>query len=309
MISNDVVRPRWKDLLGKLQDQRDISLQQFLKANGISIEELYRRRGGWTALRREVGHIGPAPDPAIDAQLGRAFGRMLHIDDDLRLRFLATLMEGQRPTGLRAERLLGMLDAALWGGAESVTSAAMRLARINSDRAAELKDLAQILRDRGREAGMSVDPVVPLSLHARYTKNEVLAAFGVDKPAHMREGVKHVPHHKADLFFVTMIKNEGQYSESTRYQDYAIDEHLFHWESQSTLRPGAATAIRYISGKSTVHLFLRRSKNDEGFGAPPYTYAGPMRYVSHEGERPIRFVWKLEHPLPPDVHQYASIAG
>lgn len=31
-----------------------------------------------------------------------------------------------------------------------------------------------------------------------------------------------------------------------------------------------------------------------------------MRYVSHEGERPVRFVWRLDHPLPPEVFHYAK---
>jgi hypothetical protein len=57
---------------------------------------------------------------------------------------------------------------------------------------------------------------------------------------------------------------------------------------------------------STVHLFVRQSNRDEGWGAPPYLYAGPMTYVSHEGSRPIRFHWRLEYALPADVYHYAK---
>jgi hypothetical protein len=147
---------------------------------------------------------------------------------------------------------------------------------------------------------------VPLHVHARYTKNEALAAFGVDKPAHMREGVKYVEEHKADLFFVTIDKSEDHFSPTTLYHDRAITEELFQWESQSGLRSNTATARRYISGESTVHLMIRQTKRDEGLGAPPYIYAGPMRYVRHENEQPIRFVWRLDHPLPPAVFHYAK---
>ncbi|GAA2865765.1 hypothetical protein GCM10020220_063850 [Nonomuraea rubra] len=51
---------------------------------------------------------------------------------------------------------------------------------------------------------------------------------------------------------------------------------------------------------------MLRSKREEGLGAPPFTYAGPVQYVSHEGERPIRFVWRLKHALPPEVFHYAK---
>lgn len=31
-----------------------------------------------------------------------------------------------------------------------------------------------------------------------------------------------------------------------------------------------------------------------------------MTYVSHEGSRPIRFRWQLDHALPADVYHYAK---
>ena len=33
-------------------------------------------------------------------------------------------------------------------------------------------------------------------------------------------------------------------------------------------------------------------------GAAAYTYLGWANYVSHEGEKPINIVWKLEQPIP-----------
>lgn len=159
----------------------------------------------------------------------------------------------------------------------------------------------------GSDAG---EGPIPLHLHARYSKNEALAAFGVDRPANMREGVKWVEEHQADLFFVTIDKSEDHYSPTTMYHDRAITPELFQWESQSVLRSAMPTAQRYINHVehgSSVHLFLRRSKKDEGLGAPPYVYAGPMVYQEHSGERPIRFLWRLESPLPADVFHNAKV--
>ncbi len=293
---------KWRDLERELRELGDVSLSTFLEETGLDVEDLYRNRPGWASLRHSAGLDVAVPDVG----LGRAFSRMLHMDDVERLSFLEGVLDGQRPQSPRELRLLAMLDAMVWGGRDPVSGVESRLARLTGARAAELRELAQLLRAKIRHVSPLLDPIVPLHLHARYSKNEVLAAFGVDRPAHMREGVKYVEEHRADLFFVTIDKAEDAYSPTTLYHDRAISEDLFQWESQSTLRSSAATARRYVSGESTVYLLIRQSKRDEGLGAPPYTYAGPMRYVSHEGERPIRFVWRLDHQLPPEVFHYAK---
>ncbi|MFI9845215.1 DUF3427 domain-containing protein [Nonomuraea sp. NPDC051941] len=292
----------WRDLARELRELGDVSMSAFLRETGLDVEDLYRRRQGWAALRHAAGLDAVAPDEG----LGRALGRMLHIDDVERLTFVSDVLASRAPRSPRELRLMAMLDAMLWGGTEPVSGMEARLARLTGARAAELGELADVLRSGIRHVAPRLDAVVPLHVHARYSKNEVLAAFGIDRPAHMREGVKYVQEHRADLFFVTVDKAEDHYSPTTLYHDRAISEELFQWESQSTLRASAATARRYLTGESTVHLLVRQSKRDEGLGAPPYTYAGPMRYVSHEGERPIRFVWRLDHPLPPEVFHYAK---
>ncbi|MEU4573602.1 DUF3427 domain-containing protein [Nonomuraea sp. NPDC023979] len=293
----------WRDLARELRDLGDVRLPTFLQETGLDVEDLYRRsRQGWASLRHAAGFSSTPGDEA----LGRAFGRMLHIDDVERLAFLTEVLAGKAPQSPRELRLMAMLDAMLWGGTEPISGMETRFARLTGARADELKELANVLRSGLRHVAPPLDPVVPLHVHARYSKNEVLAAFGIDKPAHMREGVKYVQEHRADLFFVTIDKLEDHYSPTTLYADRAISEDLFQWESQSTLRSSAATARRYVTGESTIHLLIRQSKRDEGLGAPPYTYAGPMRYVSHEGERPVRFVWRLDHRLPPEVFHYAK---
>lgn len=104
-------------------------------------------------------------------------------------------------------------------------------------------------------------------------------------PGALREGVKWVESERADIFFVTIVKSEQHYSPTTMYADRAITDRLFQWESQSTTSSASPTGQRYInpvSRGSTVHLFVRWSKNPDGdLGAPPYLHAGPMTYESH----------------------------
>ena len=89
----------------------------------------------------------------------------------------------------------------------------------------------------------------PLTLHASYTRDELLTALGhwtrTEQPE-MREGVLHLPEIRADVFFVTLQKTEKDYSPTTMYQDYAINERLFHWQSQSTTSADSPTGRRYV---------------------------------------------------------------
>lgn len=41
----------------------------------------------------------------------------------------------------------------------------------------------------------------------------------------------------------------------------------------------------------------------------PYLFAGPVRYVSHESEKPMRIIWELEHPLPPEFFREVKVAA
>ncbi|GAB3405061.1 DUF3427 domain-containing protein [Flindersiella endophytica] len=294
---------RWRDLAAELRSYGDPSLPEFLAETGLELEDLYRRgRAGWTGLRRTAG-LDDDPADETDRKLGSAIGRMLHIDDPSRLEDLARLPETPRAG------VLNMLDVALWGGSDRKSEAEERLRKLIDEhprRCEELQVVADLLRAKIRR----VTPAVGLlCLHARYSKNEALAAFGVDRPAHVREGVKWVADARADLFFVTIDKAEEHYSPTTMYHDRAITPELFQWESQSVRRPHHRDPQRYIHHEelgSTVHLFVRQSNRDEGWGAPPYLYAGPMTYVSHQGSRPIRFHWRLRHALPADVYHYAK---
>jgi hypothetical protein len=111
---------------------------------------------------------------------------------------------------------------------------------------------------------------------------------------------------------VTLRKTERHYSPTTMYQDRAISPSLFQWESQSTTSTASPTGQRYLHHRAlgtTVHLFIRESKEADGdLGAPPYLYAGPATYVRHSNDRPIQILWSLDTDLPADIFHAARIA-
>ena len=131
----------------------------------------------------------------------------------------------------------------------------------------ELRSVIDLSFDAARHravelTGSLVD--VPLRVHARYQREEVLAALGYAsmdrKPNSFREGVLYVPECNVDAFFVNLKKSEEDFSPTTMYRDYPISPTLFHWESQSVTSVASPTGQRYVNGTSTVLLFVRETK-------------------------------------------------
>ncbi|HLR54797.1 MAG TPA: DUF3427 domain-containing protein [Pseudogracilibacillus sp.] len=146
--------------------------------------------------------------------------------------------------------------------------------------------------------------ITPLTVHSVYSRDQLLAAleyYNEERRPEFREGVKHFKDKNTDIFLITLNKSEKDFSPSTLYEDYAINEKLFHWQSQSRLTITSPTAQRYIHHKENNHqiaLFVREYKQEFGYTAP-YTFLGTCEYVSHSGEKPISFVWRLKDELPP----------
>ena len=150
--------------------------------------------------------------------------------------------------------------------------------------------------------GMAVTFVITIASLVTYFVRQLLVALDFLKPATVREGVKWLPEKQMDVFFVTLNKADKDYSPTTMYHDYSINENLFHWQSQSTTAADSPTGQRYIHHRergSKVLLFVREFKADRiTGGAEAYTFLGTANYVKHSGSRPMNITWKLDRPIP-----------
>ena len=162
-----------------------------------------------------------------------------------------------------------------------------------------------IIKENGKEVYRCSTPDCTnrsSTTHWTYTRDQLLVALDFLKPATVREGVKWLPEKQLDVFFVTLNKADKDYSPTTMYKDYPINESLFHWQSQSTTAENSATGQRYIHHRekgSRVLLFVREFKADARFGgAGAYTYLGTVNYVKHDGSRPMNITWRLDRPIP-----------
>jgi hypothetical protein len=266
----------------------------------------------WSRLCVESGIHDDFKDPA-EKDLARGLRRLQHIGSAEQIRLLLSLLEREEsgPEALnlddKSDRLLLMTDFSLWGKEGLPASSADSLARLraNPTLRAELADLLRYRLSCLDEVPPQIKLpfLCPLTLHALYTRDEILAALGDwtrTKQKEMREGVRYLREIQTDIFFVTLNKTEKEFSPTTMYQDYAINERLFHWQSQSTTSAGSPTGKRYIQHEElghTILLFGREDKKANGL-ATPFFFLGPARYVSHAGSRPMSITWRLEYPLP-----------
>lgn len=304
---------RWPTMVQELKDGEERGLAQFLAEGGRQAADIYKpARGSWTTLRREAGR-STRPTAGDDEQrLLRAVGRLLHVDDRERRGFFTTVLGSDTPPKFsafdrRQRRLLAMLHFSLWGVNKGMASFDEGYRRLWPHEAVR-EELTELL-DVNDQCSASIarplglEPHIALSTHARYSRDEVLAALGVgtaEKPPQLREGVKWVDEEQIDAFFVTLNKSESDYSPTTMYRDYAVSYELFHWESQSTTSAASVTGRRYINHDdqgSSVLIFARETAKAE-VGTGPYLCLGPAYYVSHEGERPMAITWKLRSPMP-----------
>lgn len=294
----------------------EVSLRSYLDQGGMELDDVYIGNHSWSGLCRDAGvateHAGPN-----ETELERAVGRLLHIDDTVRIdTYLELLASPTAPTvaglGERERRLARMLVASLADRALPKTAdlqTGLDLVWQHPQMRHELGELLPILRDGVDHVHLGLaDPAVPLQVHGRYTRREILAGFGIGsgaKVAPWQTGVYWAPEAQADLFTFTLDKTSGGFSPTTRYRDYAISPELIHWESQSATRADSDTGRRYqhhVELGSSIMLFARLRTTDRAFW-----FLGPATYVRHAGERPMAITWRLDHRLPGDL--FASFAA
>jgi hypothetical protein len=298
----------WRAKCDELRSLGDISLAKYLEETGLELEDVYANSRSWSELRRAVGLPTENPGPEEDALL-RAVGRLLHVDDRERLdayRSLVARAQAPDPASLgeRERRFARMLIASLTtlhAPASVVDGLAQLWAHPQVRR--ELLELFDLLPERVDHLHTGLDVTnVPLAVHARYTRAEILSAFDVGaavRPPTWQSGVWWDENSQTDLFAFTLDKSAGSFSPTTRYRDYAISPELIHWESQSVTSLDSETGRRYISHAehgTHVVLFARLSTADRAFWC-----LGPATYVSHQGERPIAITWRLHHRLSGDL--------
>jgi superfamily II DNA or RNA helicase/HKD family nuclease len=315
---------RWAQKVEELRSMvtrgRPVTLSEFLYESGLDLDDVYSAHRGWSDLCEAAGVPLAAAGPH-ESTTRRGIGRLLHVDDGLRLSGYTSLLSGTSPVeasmGHNERRLAHMLvgqlvdqvprdalpkDASLQQGLDLIWQ--------HPQVCKEGVEVLDVLGSRINHLhyDMPGPSHVPMRIHARYTRLEILAGFGHGEGARVatwQTGVFWLPKARADLFAFTLDKSTGSFSPTTRYRDYAVSPELIHWESQAITRANSETGERYqnhVAMGTEVILFARLRETDREFWC-----LGPATYINHEGERPMAITWRLRVPLPGDLFaQFAA---
>ncbi len=288
-----------------------LTMHNFLNYHRLKLDNIYSK-GSWARLCAQAGVKKNFQDPD-EPVISKGLRRMCHHNSPWQLKILISTLQaiqvGHTAKNFTSEEMsiLTMFAFTLWNNRPPGQSIEENLARLADSPTLlnEAVELAFYLVE-------NVDTLVhspelpyfcPLSVHGCYTRDEILSALGYltfENRVAVREGVKYLSELKTDVFFITLNKTEKDYSPTTMYDDYALDETHFHWQSQSTTSETSPTGKRYIQHRqqgSHILLFVREFKKENNL-ACPYFFLGPADYVRHTGCRPMSIIWNLHYPMP-----------
>lgn len=298
----------------------EISLSGFLRFYDLKPKSIYSKIT-FTGLKRHAGISTKPFDEVEDNRFKNGLFRLCDVNSRRWIEAITRMLSGRYdPKDTIDLKYATMLYYSFYGepvkksGFDDIWHFIESL-REKKDYCVEIKELMSILCETVPYEAEVVDLGFEhtLDLHCKYTLNQILSAIGKTTPDYqypLREGVRYFDDLQVDLFFVTLDKTEKDYSPTTMYRDYALNEKLFHWQSQNNTAEDSPTGRRYTNhnkNESNVLLFLRESQRDQYNQIAPYTFLGRMDYISHEGERPMSIKWELENPMPSWVLEKSMI--
>jgi len=290
-----------------------LTLENFAQHHQFTLEELYGNRSSGRTFRGMMveGGLRPAFKIADGEWLIKRLPSLLSINSKRWLEFLIRFVEDRYQAQSDEERLmLNMFYYSFYRSEPSKQGFRHIDEGLQFILSSEVfrSEIVDILRYNNAHLDFVAKPNTfpfpcPLEVHCRYSIDQVLAAFGYwneEKAQTFREGVLYLPGDKTDIFFITLNKSEKDFSPSTLYEDYAINERLFHWQSQTQTSVNSPTGQRYIHHRERggrIALFVREFKKENGVTSP-FVFLGEADHIRHEGDNPISFVLRLKEEMP-----------
>jgi len=315
-----------RNLIYKLQDyaQRHdaFDMQRFFEEYHVHPEDVYAKKYTLSNLANQAGTLGiyPLEDRKYDQRMANAFMKLSFANSRHWIGFLqevlprikSSLGQEKLDLDLTQRNMLNMFYYTVWqkGLEENETGFATVEEAIYEviQHEAIYNELLQLMAYQYQHIDFVDKPVdlgfaCPLDLYCSYTMDQILVALGrytERQRTAFREGVLYLNEKGVDVFFVTLNKSDKDYSPSTMYHDYAINEQQFHWQSQSTTSIQSPTGQRYIKQQENhnkIVIFVREYKK-KGQTAMPYVCLGLADYISHYGSAPISITWQMREPMP-----------
>ncbi len=289
-----------------------LTLENFISVYNIPIQSIYKSYT-WSNLKALAGKL-PNYNKVNDKRIFSAIkNKLLSTNSYSYFSFILKLARSDFRINLSTlsdeeKTMCLMLHYDVWGEAKINSTLKNSILEIgkNKDLQKELIELLNILIDRIDfiESEINLPYSQPLRLHSRYTRDQILIAFrfsSFEKKSSNREGVAENKILKTELLFIDLVKSENDFSPTTLYNDYAISETVFHWQSQNATTSDKGKGLSYINHlekKKKILLFVRERKKDKYGNTMGYVFIGEGKIQSYEGNKPMDIKWELSEPMP-----------
>ncbi len=298
----------------KHQTNLELTLKNFSKFNNIPLELIYNKRYTWKRLCEKAGQIDDFA--AInETEIYRTISKKwLSCSSTSYFEFILALAKKNFQVDIASmseaeKNMCLMLYYDVWQNPGQFNSLeeSIRAIGANPVLVEEIKELLEILLDKidFLEKEIELPYEQPLKVHSRYTRDQILVAFGLSSfevKSSNREGCANNAQINTEILFVDLIKSESDFSPSTLYQDYAISDTLFHWQTQNSARPETGRGLSYIQHEKQgkiILLFVREQNKNEFKNTMSYVFLGEGRLTDYYGSKPMSITWELSEPMPP----------
>lgn len=289
-----------------------LCLKNFIELYHIPLPMIYKK-DSWKRLCQQAGKLENFPTNNEKQIVSAIKLKWLSTSSISYFRFILSIAKHSFKVNINEfsdneKTMLLMLHYDVWqntGGFDSLEQSIKEIGT-NSVLVDEIIEVLEILTDQiaFQEIDIQLHFNQPLKLHSRYTRDQILAAFrfsSFDKKSSNREGVAENKDLNTELLFIDLVKSEEDFSPTTMYNDYAINDTLFHWQSQNQTRPDRGKGVTYIKHQEldkTILLFIRERAKDEFGNTMGYVFVGKGHIEDYYGSKPMNIQWELEEPMP-----------
>lgn len=300
-----------------------LTLNNFTELYHIPVQFIYRR-GGWKSLCQLAGKIKEFDSENEKEILSAISNKWLSTNSISYFSFILKLAKRGFEINIEdysetEKQMLLMLHYDVWQAAGGFDSLEQSIRAIGANKVLvdEIIELMQLLIDKVdfKEFDIHLPYKQPLKVHARYTRDQIISAFGFstfDRKFPSREGVAYNEELNTELLFINLIKSEEDFSPTTMYDDYAVTETQFHWQTQNSARADRGKGLSYITHKEDekrIMLFVREKPTDEFGNTMGYVFLGEASIIDYYGSQPISINWRLHEPMPNYMwHDAAKLA-